>query len=244
MPQCATSSLSLTATDLQQLNHKFETADPQEIVQWCLEHIPEGLVQSSAFGASGMVTLDMLYRLLRPSPPVPVLFIDTLYHFPETLQHLKTAKAHYGLDLRIFRPLGFDTAEEFEAIYGEQLWERDLDRYQQLTKVEPLQRALTALEVKTWLTGRRRDQAEARAELPIFERDKRGCLKVNPLANWSYRKVWKYIVEHQVPYNPLYDLGYTSIGDRPLTTSTTAGEGERAGRWRGSARTECGMHSA
>ncbi len=242
--QSAQSQTQQTAFNLDLLNRQFESAHPKSILTWCLENIPTGLIQSSAFGVSGMVTLDLLYRDLAPQPPIPILFIDTLYHFSETLQLVKTAQAKYGIDLKIYRPQGMDSRDEFEAIYGSKLWEKDLDRYQELTKVEPLQRALSNLGVTAWLTGRRRDQAHERGALPIFEWDKRGCLKINPLANWNYQMVWKYVVEHNVPYNPLYDLGYTSIGDEPLTEIPRAGESERDGRWRGTNRTECGMHRA
>lgn len=98
--------------------------------------------------------------------------------------------------------------------------------------------------MQTWLTGRRRDQAQQRSQLPIFERDAQGRLKVNPLANWTHQTLWKYIIENQVPYNPLYDQGYASIGDEPLTTNIRPGETERSGRWRGTGRTECGIHTA
>jgi phosphoadenosine phosphosulfate reductase len=249
MPQCAVpQALSdlypLATLDLVALNRQFATAHPKSILLWCLEHIPNGLIQSSAFGVSGMVTLDLLYHDLAPQPPIPVLFIDTLHHFPETLAHVQSTQAYYNLDLKIYRPLGIDSRGEFAAIYGDRLWESDLDRFQTLTKVEPFQQALETLDVKAWLTGRRRDQADQRAHLPIFEWDKRGCLKVNPLANWSYQTVWKYVMENQVPYNPLYDLGYASIGDEPLTTTIQTGESERSGRWRGTGRTECGIHGS
>lgn len=242
MSQCLTESVQPVKLDLDELNRQFAIAHPKSILTWCLAQFPQGLIQSSAFGASGMVILDLLYRDLNPQPPIPVLFIDTLYHFPETLALVKTVQTQYGLDLKTVRPFGMDSRDEFEAIYGPKLWERDLDRYQDLTKVEPLQRGLERLDAIAWMTGRRRDQASERAKLPIFEWDKRGCLKINPLANWTYQDVWKYLVEHRVPYNPLYDQGYTSIGDEPLTTPTLAGESEREGRWRGSSRTECGMH--
>ncbi|MEO0770686.1 MAG: phosphoadenylyl-sulfate reductase, partial [Cyanobacteria bacterium J06649_4] len=112
----------------------------------------------------------------------------------------------------------------------------------ELTKVEPLQRALKDLNVNAWITGRRRDQSQTRQDLPIFERDAEGRLKINPLAHWTKKEVWAYIVEQGVLYNSLHDQGYTSIGDEPLTTPTAANEDERAGRWRGIEKTECGIH--
>ena len=107
--------------------------------------------------------------------------------------------------------------------------------------MEPLQRALDDLQVQAWITGRRRDQSAARQSLPIFERVN-GRLKVNPLANWTRQDLWAYTEQNGVLYNPLHDQGYTSIGDQPLTTPTAAGEDERAGRWRGTEKTECGIH--
>ena len=242
MDPCIVSPRQQQRLDLEDLNQKFDSADPKSILAWCLDNIPAGLVQSTAFGAGGMVIMDLLYRDLNPKPPIPVLFLDTLHHFPETLQLAEEAKNRYGLDLQVFRPQGVDSHAAFADKYGDNLWEKDVEQFHQLTKVEPLQRGLQTLKVCSWITGRRRDQSSSRSEMPIFERDSQGRLKVNPLANLTYVQVWNYLVGHQALYNPLYDQGYASIGDQPLTTTTKAGEDERAGRWRGIAKTECGMH--
>jgi phosphoadenosine phosphosulfate reductase len=228
--------------DLEQLNQQFAEADPKSILTWCLEHFPKGLIQSSALGVSGMVIMDLLYRDLHPQPPVPVLFLDTLYHFPETLTLLQQIQEHYSPDLQVYRPQGIKSQKQFAEVYGDRLWETDVERFHQLTKVEPLQRALQELEVTAWITGRRQDQSGDRSLLPVFEQDQQGRIKINPLVHWDSKTVWKYVMDHHVPYNPLYDQGYTSIGDQPLTTTVQVGESERAGRWRGQARTECGMH--
>lgn len=241
MVQCMTSPRVTTSDlDLDRLNQQFEQAEPQAILSWCIDNIPEGLIQTSAF--SLLVVTDMLYRDLQPDPPVPVLFLDTLHHFQETLDTVDRAQQHYGLDLRVYRAEGANTREEFAALYGERLWETDVNRFHYLTKVEPLQRALNEMGVNAWITGRRRDQAHTRRHMPVFERDNQGRLKVNPLLNWTRKEVWNYIYEHQVIYNPLHDQGYTSIGDEPLTTPIQPGEHERAGRWRGSGKAECGIH--
>ncbi|MGF1523470.1 MAG: phosphoadenosine phosphosulfate reductase [Leptolyngbyaceae cyanobacterium] len=242
MVQCviAPAVSGTTDLDLDRLNQDFETATPQEILKWAIATFPTGLVQTSAF--SLLVTIDMLYRELQPRPAVPVLFLDTLHHFPETLQTVDRAKARYDLDLHIYSALGVDSREEFAARYGDELWLRDVDRFHYLTKVEPLQRALKDLDVKAWVTGRRREQSAARQQMPILELDAQDRLKVNPLANWTRKDIWTYTYKHDVPYNPLHDQGYTSIGDEPLTTPIGMGEHERAGRWRGSAKTECGIH--
>ncbi|MEM8612680.1 MAG: phosphoadenosine phosphosulfate reductase [Cyanobacteria bacterium P01_H01_bin.105] len=231
---------SVTDLNIASLNQKFETATPQEILRWAIATFPTGLIQTSAF--SLLVTVDMLYRELKPDPPIPVLFLDTLHHFPETLATVDRATMRYGLDLRIYRPQDVTNRAMFAVRYGEELWHHDVDRFHYLTKVEPLQRALQDLNVKAWITGRRRDQSSNRQDLPVLEATPEGRLKINPLANWTRKEVWGYIYRQNVVYNPLHDHGYTSIGDEPLTTPVQAGEDERAGRWRGSVKTECGIH--
>ncbi len=232
----------LAATELETLNEQFFAAHPKSILMWCLENIPDGLIQSTAFGLSGMVIMDMLYRDLNPAPTIPVLFLDTLHHFPETLELVRRAEERYQLDLKTYRPAHLESREAFAQTFGDALWNTDVHRFHTLTKVEPLQLALQELNVKGWITGRRRDQSASRQTLPIFERDANQHLKVNPLANWTNKDVWKYIMENKVPYNVLHDRGYGSIGDEPLTTPLQAGESERAGRWRGMNKTECGIH--
>jgi len=232
------SATELDASALETLNHHFAQATPQQILAWCLQNIPQGLVQMTSF--SMLAVTHMLYAEL--DARVPVVFIDTLHLFPETLETVQRATERYSLDLCRFSAAGIDSRAAFAARYGEALWERDVVRFHQLTKVEPLQRALQDLDVGAWITGRRRDQSANRQDLPIFERDTDGRLKINPLANWTRKDIWGYTFKHGVLYNPLHDQGYTSIGDEPLTTKVQVGEDERAGRWRGSEKTECGIH--
>lgn len=242
MTSCIAPPQKATQFDLDQLNQMFESAHPRDTLAWCLEHIPEGLVQSTAFGASGMVIMDLLYRELQPRKHVPVLFLDTLHHFPETMELVHRSQMAYELDLRIYKVPDVDSRAAFAARYGQALWETNIDRFYQLTKVEPLARGLQELHTVAWITGRRRDQAATREHMPIFEFDRQQRLKVNPLANWTNKDVWAYIMQHEVPYNSLYDQGYASIGDEPITTPIKAGEHERAGRWRGTDKLECGIH--
>jgi phosphoadenosine phosphosulfate reductase len=168
---------------------------------------------------------------------VPVIFVDTLYHFDETLELADIARRRYDLDLRVYRAA--DSREDFEQMYGERLWEHDLEKFHDLTKVKPMQRALGG--ISGWITGRRRDQSSTRADLPLVEYN--GRIKINPLVGWSREDVWAFIRDNEIPYNRLHDLGYTSIGDEPLTTPTLLSEKERAGRWRGQDRLECGLHT-
>ena len=234
------SPLRISTFDLDELNQKFDTAHPREILAWCVEHIPARLVQTSAFNVDDLVITDILYRDLKH--PVPVLFLDTLHHFPQTLELVAKAKEVYSLDLQIYKIPELETREAFAAQYGEALWDNDIAQFHHLTKIEPLQRGLAELNTIAWLTGRRRDQATTRVDMPVFELDGKQRLKVNPLANWTRKESWAYASEHGVIYNPLHDQGYPSIGDEPITTQVAEGEDERAGRWRGTGKTECGIH--
>lgn len=230
--------IQLAQLDLDVLNQQLEQATPQEILAWCICHIPKGLVQTTSF--SLLAITHMLHSEL--NHPLPVIFLDTLHLFPETLETASKAKSVYNLDLHTYRAKGVSSREAFAKRYGDELWKRDIDKFYEITKVEPLQRSLNELQVKAWITGRRRDQSKTREKLPIIERVEGGRLKINPLANWTSQDVWAYVDQNNVMYNPLHDQGYTSIGDQPLTTPTAAGEDERAGRWRGTEKTECGIH--
>jgi phosphoadenosine phosphosulfate reductase len=226
--------------DLEQLNKQFETAHPKDILAWSVENIQTGLVQTSAFNVDDLVITHILYSELKH--PVPVIFLDTLYHFPESLELVAKAKEVYNLDLKTYKTPDVDSREAFAAKYGEALWDTDITQFHHVTKIEPLQRGLDELNTVAWITGRRRDQAVTRANMPVFELDNQGRLKVNPLAAWTRKDSWAYVAEHGVIYNPLHDKGYPSIGDEPITTKVGEGEDERAGRWRGTGKTECGIH--
>jgi phosphoadenosine phosphosulfate reductase len=220
--------------DLDAVNAKLEGAPAEDILRWSVDHFaPERFAQVSAFGPGSAVLIHMLKDI---APRLPVVFVDTLHHFQETLDHMERVREMYDLDLRIYRPAA--NRAEFEAKYGELLWERDLSRYQQVAKVEPFLEATKDLD--GWITGRRRDQAKTRTMLLPIEGGEK--LRVNPLVHWSRGEIWRYILDNDLPYNPLHDKGYTSIGDEPLTTPVASDEDERAGRWRGAAITECGIH--
>ncbi len=222
------------AQDVRRINEWLEGAHPSDAIRWAVESVTPGrLIVASSFGPTGMVNLHLLAEI---APEVPVVFVDTLYLFPETLEHAERVGAHYGLDVRVHRPS--ESRAAFEERYGERLWERDLDLFHRLTRVEPMRRALHGVE--GWITGRRRDQSDSRVGLAHVEVGDR--IKVNPVASWSAEEVWSFIRANDVPYNPLHDLGYQSLGDQPLTTPVTEEEHERAGRWRGIERLECGMH--
>lgn len=219
---------------------------PIDILRWSKLTFPN-LYQTTAFGVSGLVTLDMLSKLQTETPSAPTIdaiFLDTLYHFQETLELVEKAKARYpNVNLHVYKPEGVSTAAEFEARHGKELWKTNPDLYDWVAKVEPAQRAYTDLSVAAVLTGRRRSQGSKRESLDIIEVDEAGLIKINPLASWSFKQVETYIQEHNVPYNELLDRGYKSVGDWHSTEPVKEGEDERAGRWKGQQKTECGIHN-
>lgn len=226
----------LSADHVTNAARALEHAPAEHVLRWTVETFPASrFALVSAFGPGSAVLIHLMAEI---GVSLPVLFVDTLHHFPETLAHVERVRARYGLNLRVCRP-ELDR-DEIEARYGPALWERDLELYQQITKVEPFRRGTAQLD--GWVTGRRRDQSATRGVLPVVEGGERIC--VNPLAAWTRTEVWDFIRRHDLPYNPLHDRGYTSIGDAPLTTPVRPGEHERAGRWRGAGRLECGIHIA
>lgn len=231
----------LSKEELDRINDYLRTLSPQEILQWGIEHLPS-LYQTTAFGLTGLVTIDMLSKLT--SNPPPLIFIDTLYHFPETLELVEEVKRRYNRDVHVYKPYDCSTVEDFEAKYGQKLWEVDEDTYDFAVKVEPARRAYDELGVKSVITGRRASQGGERANLQPLEADSTGLLKLNPLFAWNFSLVDQYVKEHNVPRNKLLDQGYKSIGDWHSTAKSGDGDaGERAGRWAGKAeKTECGLH--
>jgi phosphoadenosine phosphosulfate reductase len=241
-----------TESHLKYLNNKLAKLSPQKILEWAIVTLP-GLHQTTAFGLTGLATLDMISKISRDYAEdnetdqqhlVPLIFLDTLYHFPETLQLAKRASTHYKVPLHIFKPVDCETVEDFEAQHGQKLWEKDEDIYDYLVKVEPSRRAYEQLNVSTIITGRRRSQKGDRENIDILELEKdTGLLKLNPLANWDFAKVRAYIKANEVPYNPLLDQGYRSIGDWHSTKAlSNNSSNERDGRWEGKNKTECGLH--
>lgn len=187
----------------------------------------------------------MLSKLDIPRPQlVDVIFLDTLHHFPETLSLLDRIRKHYPcVTIHTYKPENLNTADEFSATHGPNLWESNDQLYDWLAKVEPAQRAYRDLGVTAVLTGRRRSQGGKRGDLDVIEIDEAGLIKINPLANWSFSQVQSYIKTHSVPYNELLDRGYKSIGDWHSTQPVKESEDERAGRWKGQEKTECGIHN-
>ncbi|SCV72570.1 BQ2448_4107 [Microbotryum intermedium] len=228
------------------VNASLSSATPQEILAWAIAHLPN-LWQTTAFGLTGLAATDMIAKITKRQKAsqhlVPMIFIDTLYHFEETLALADKVERKYKLKMSVFRPPGVETTAEFEEKYGQELWKTDEDTYDYLVKVEPARRAYEELNVKAVITGRRRSQGADRATLQPLEVDSTGLIKVNPLCRWGFSEVKDYIDMAGVPYNPLLDQGYKSVGDWHSTKIPVDGEGERAGRWSGNTqKTECGLH--
>ncbi|KAM3068288.1 3'-phosphoadenylsulfate reductase [Clarireedia jacksonii] len=236
----------LTKAHLKYINATLNNLQPYEILRWAKLTFPN-LFQTTAFGVTGLVTLDMLSKLQQEQPELPgidAIFLDTLYHFKETLELVeKTKKRYPNVNLHVYKPEGCNTVEDFEAKHGKELWKTNADLYDWVAKVEPAQRAYSELDVAAVLTGRRRSQGAKRESLDIVEVDEAGLIKINPLAVWSFKDVQNYIRENNVPYNDLLDRGYKSVGDWHSTEPVNEGEDERAGRWKGTEKTECGIHN-
>ncbi|RYP63350.1 hypothetical protein DL770_009408 [Monosporascus sp. CRB-9-2] len=237
----------LSKPHIRHLNEQLEKMDAVDRLRFVKILFPN-LYQSTAFGLTGLVTLDMLSKIQSESADSQnpdIIFLDTLYHFQETLDLVDRVKRKYpNVRIHTYRPNGANTAAEFEERYGEKLYETAPELYDWIAKVEPQQRAYSELNVAAVLTGRRRSQGGERDKISFIEvDDERGIIKINPLVDWNFHQVKTYIAEHNVPYNDLLDRGYKSVGDWHSTSPVGAAEDERAGRWRGQGKTECGIHN-
>ncbi len=220
----------------QRCNLLHRRSAPQTILRHTLEDVRTGRVAMvSSFGADSVVLLHMLSCIDKSAP---VLFIDTLMLFHETLKYQKEVAEFLGLqDVRV---ISTDTSALMNRDVDCLLHQSNPDACCALRKTEPLAKALQGFD--TWISGRRRSQGGERARMDIFERED-GRLKVNPLSAWSKDQMRDYITQQRLPRHPLVEQGYPSIGCRPCTTRVQDGEDERAGRWRGAEKTECGIHN-
>lgn len=221
---------------LDTINPELDGKPAEDIIRWAAEAFGDGLAMTSSFGAQSAVMLHLATRVV---PDIPVILIDTGYLFPETYHFVKDLTQRLSLNLKVYNPAV--TPARYEALHGK-TWEyaEGLDHYHQVFKVEPLQRALEELEVKAWLAGLRAEQTEHRASLRPVERQD-GLYKVHPILRWSRKDVGEYMARHDLPYHPLVEKGYASIGDTHSTRPVSAGQDERDGRFNGLAQ-ECGIH--
>ncbi|WP_435010377.1 phosphoadenylyl-sulfate reductase [Tundrisphaera lichenicola] len=225
------------AVDLVEANRFLEGAKPQEILRWAVENFAPKLTMATAFGPEGCTILHMLAEI---DPRTRVFNLDTGYQFPETLELRDRIATRYGIEVEMVR--ADSTVAEYEAANGGPIYGIDPNRCCQDRKLTPLRRAVEGYD--SWISAIRADQSLHRAKADIVGWDaKFGLVKVNPLLRWNKRDVWAFVVTNDVPYNPLHDQGYPSIGCWPCTQPVAQGEDERAGRWAGQAKTECGLHS-
>ncbi|WP_448213193.1 phosphoadenylyl-sulfate reductase [Colwellia sp. MEBiC06753] len=229
---------SLPEPWLKQWNEALEQQSAIARVEWAMENLPRQFVLSSSFGIQSAVMLHMMTQI---NPNIPVLLTDTGYLFPETYQFIDQLTDRLKLNLKVYSAK--QSAAWQLAKYGEQ-WAQDeaaLKRYNQMNKVEPLERGLTELNAGTWFSGIRRQQSDHRAGLSVVS-ILRGRFKVHPIIDWSNRDVHQYLTEHNLPYHPLWDQGYVSVGDTHSTQPLTLGMSEQDTRFNGQQR-ECGLHT-
>lgn len=222
---------------LTNVNEALEKKTALERIEFAAENLPSNYSLASSFGAQSAVSLHMITQVM---PKIPVILIDTGYLFPETYQFVDQLVEALGLDVHVYQSTMSPAWQE--ARYGK-LWEKDtraLNEYNQRNKVEPMDRALNELEVGTWFAGLRREQSKSRHELPIVQTFK-DRVKVHPIIDWSNRDIHQYLQKHRLPYNPLWEKGYVSIGDKHSTKPLTLGLSEEETRFGGSQR-ECGLH--
>lgn len=238
--EVASLNRDLDAAELGELaaaSEALESATPQEILRWAVERYAPRFTMATAFGPEGMTIIHMLSEI---APETPIFNLDTGYQFQETLDLRERVKQRYGIEVELKKPEL--TVAEFEAKHGGPLYKTEPSLCCFERKVKVLHQSVEGMAA--WASAIRRDQSPDRARTPIVGWDKKFKLvKVSPLANWTKKDVWKLITDEDIPYNPLHDQGYTSIGCQPCTRAVLFGEDERAGRWSGFTKTECGLHS-
>ena len=223
--------------ELAEVSARLESAHPREILAWAIGRFAPHFTMATAVGPEGMCLIHWIAEIDRSTH---VFNLDTGYQFAETLELRERVKSRYGLEVELKRPE--TTVEQYEQINGGPVYTTDPDRCCFERKVQVLHRAVIGKHA--WASAIRRDQSEDRKVVPIVGWDRKFKLvKVSPLANWTKAEVWKTILDHDIPYNPLHDRGYPSVGCWPCTRAIVLGEDERAGRWSGFRKTECGLHS-
>jgi phosphoadenosine phosphosulfate reductase len=235
-------SHKFTAAEVRALDERFSNQPTEEVLEWAWRQFGPRAAIGTSFQGAGLV---MLHLAKARGLTFPVFTLDTGLLFPETVALKKRLEDFFGFSIESLEP---DlTVEEQADINGPELWKHNPDLCCTIRKVLPLRDKLG--DLSCWITGLRRQQSEARAAIGVIElysfdaASGRDIVKLNPMANWSRQAVWDYLRQHQIPYNPLYDQGYRSIGCQPCTRKTTDGQNERAGRWTGFDKVECGIHT-
>jgi phosphoadenosine phosphosulfate reductase len=232
----ASAAVRISDGDLDAVSRSLEGATPVDVLRWAADSFAPKLGFGTGFGVEGCVIIDLIGR---NQLPVDVFTLDTGLFFDETYALWRKLEARYGVKIRGVQPEL--TVDQQAMVHGPELWQRNSDACCRMRKIEPLAREAKGFDA--WITAIRRDQTSDRRAAGVVERDARfGLVKVNPLAGWTAGQVWRYVLDNDVPYNPLHDHGFPSIGCAPCTTAVAPGEDPRAGRWRGSGKTECGLH--
>ncbi len=240
--QVASPRRMLTVAEIAPLDKRFGELPTERILAWAWERFGNRAAIGTSFQGAGLV---MMHLAKTHGLRFPVFTLDTGLLFPETIELKKRLEDFFGYEIEGLRP-DF-TVEKQAEIYGAELWKREPDMCCTMRKVLPLQNKLADLDC--WITGLRRQQSDTRSKIGIVElyifdaATNRDIAKLNPMANWSREQVWDYIKQHKIPYNPLHDQGYRSIGCWPCTQKSGDGENERAGRWTGFNKVECGIHT-
>jgi len=222
--------------DLARLNAELESKPPHDIITWAVKTFWPDIAMSSSFQTQ---SLPLLHIVSQVAPQLPILFLDTGYHFPETLAFRDQLVLEWKFNLQTVRAVM--PRDEFVRQHGDDLYRKDPDLCCYINKVEPMERAMKGL--RAWISGIRRDQSATRTDIQVLERTPDGVLRIHPLATWTRKDVWQYVHDHHLPEHPLLSQGYLSIGCAPCTRHVQEGEDERAGRWAGQEKTECGLHT-
>lgn len=235
-------SVLVPELDLPEINQMLEARTPPQIVEWSATQFGDELVMTSSFGAESAVLLHMAVQV---NPRIKIIMVDTGYLFPETWQFMEQLRKRFDLNVWVYRTKNDPIRYLHDAGEEDPTWRQDIERCCAVNKNEPFDRAIRELVPSAWLRGIRRDQADTRKDRKIVEWSKRNnCYAISPLLTWNSRQIGQYMKEHQLPYHPLVEKGYLSIGCNPLscTRAVLPGEDPRAGRWAGQAKVECGLH--
>jgi phosphoadenosine phosphosulfate reductase len=227
---------SAAALDLDAVNTELEGATPEAILAWTWRQFQPKVILTCSFQHDGVVLAHMLRDI---APEIPVVFINTGFHFAETLAYRDEIQRRFGITLVELQPIM--PRDEFAKEHGLDLYARNPDLCCHINKVEPLKRYLPG--VRAWVNGRRRDQAATRQGIRTVEAFQGDLYKVNPMSSWSSKDTYYYMDRHGIPTHPLFEQGYASIGCAPCTRPVLPGENERDGRWAGTGKTECGLHT-
>ena len=228
--------------DRQELNALFEASEPEKIVSWAAATFGDDLVMTSSFGAESALLLHMATRVL---PNIRIIMVDTGYLFPETWRHMEALRARLNLNVWVYRTSNDPIAYLAQAGETDPAIRRDKDACCGVNKIEPINRAMAELSPRAWLRGIRRNQTKERQSAQFVDWATRyNCYSISPLLKWGSREIYQYFKKHDLPYHPLYEKGYASIGCNPLSCTRPIhyGEDSRAGRWSGTSKVECGIN--